>query len=78
MHLISLERKGNIYKVYFKENNKFLGDIVQGDDGEFVYFPIQNGGAWSAYPMMEIAIKLFFLNNTDREYINEETKEPKH
>ncbi len=53
------------YDVLFLPNEKHIGDIIREIDGDYVFYPIQDGGAWSGPVMMEIAIKLFLLNNTD-------------
>ena len=60
--LIEFRQEGNIQKVIYKNNDKFLGEIMQDVDGDFYYWPELRGGAWSAFPMMEIAIHLIILN----------------
>lgn len=70
--LIEFKKEGNKELVIFKRNNKYLGDIIQEIDGDFVYYPETGGGAWAGGPMMEIAVHLILLNNSEWE--NEQEK----
>lgn len=63
--IVILKQNEHEYKVYFKDNNKFLGEIYQEIDGCFVWHPIGSYGCWAAYVLRDIANTLDDLNNVE-------------
>jgi hypothetical protein len=43
-------------------NGVRLGELLWEVDGQFVFYPVRNGGAWTAHVLREIADKLERLN----------------
>ena len=47
-------------------NGKFLGEIFQQEDHEWVFFPVElNGGYWNSGVLKQLAAKLDDLNNVN-------------
>lgn len=54
---------GRTFDVFFKDNNVFLGDIIQKEDGYYDFWPADhNGGYWAAYVLRAIADVVDELN----------------
>jgi len=61
MIYLSEKNKHGTYVVYW-ENGVNIGEFIIGDDGYYVYFPIQKYGYITSYFMRAIADKLDELN----------------
>jgi hypothetical protein len=70
--LIEFRQGEGKQEVIYKQNGKFLGEILQDVDGDFYYWPEPGGGAWSGVPMMEIGVHLIILNKIHNDDPGEE------
>ena len=57
----------------FYENGVNIGEFIKGDDGYYIYFPVENGGAWSESVLYALAQHLEELN---KEWHNELMNRP--
>ena len=55
------------YEVYLDRSNKYLGDLVCGDDGEWQFGPGQGRGYWPAWLVRAIVAELEKLNSKGEE-----------
>ena len=62
------------YQVIY-DNGVYIGDLLVEVDGFFVYYPIQNGGAWESHVMRAIADKLDELNKPWQQQIDKHFNE---
>ena len=49
------------YRAYW-ENGQYIGDVFQGDDGYYAWWPTQNGGCYSQYFLWSMSERLKMLN----------------
>lgn len=52
----------SVVKIYYRDNNKYIGELYKEVDGFFVYEPTSGGGYWTEHVMRDIADKLEYLN----------------
>lgn len=57
------QRDKHTYEVYYSGSNKYLGEAVRLQDGDFLFFPVKKSGGWSNYALQEIANLINNLNN---------------
>lgn len=53
-----------------------LGEILREVDGFFVFYPTQNGGAWTAHILAQLASKLDELNEPWLKQIDQDFSTP--
>ena len=58
-------------KLYYAENDVYLGDIIAKEDGYYDFWPDLKGGYWSAYVLRAIADLLDDMNASWDKEIND-------